>query len=178
MAVEVPIQGLDVRLGAEVSVTANSTAANDTVIGANTLRGEYILVPSGAALYKPTGIEWKNGTVVNGSTVAYLFTVDANPAVDTFMATVAWGQATQTGTSAVQRIGPKQLFSNLVAGGTILFAAIATASASGRYLTATITSQTNSKGVTVGNAPIIGQGGAWTSTTEGPYMKVYFKAVR
>ena len=165
-------------LGTETSVTLNSAAANDTVIGANAMRFTFTTMPSTAPFFYITGIEWKNGTVVNGNTHAWVSTVDAVAYPSSVYTTLmAWGSLVQAGASSVQRLGPTQLTSHLVPAGSLLGVSIATGSATGRYATATVASANNDKAFTVTSDAPAGTGGAWVATTEEPYIKLYYKPV-
>lgn len=161
-------------VGTETNTTPVA-GANDTVISANLRRFTFFTLPSTAAFYVITGIEWLNGTVVNGSTHAAIFRVDASPPVDTQKPLVAWGTAAQAGASGVQRVN--LLGSMLVQGGTLLGASICTGSATGKYGTTTVASANNSSAFTAaGNQPT-SDTATWAATTEEPYIKVYYKPV-
>lgn len=161
---------------AEASSTANSGAANDTVIGANTRRYAFITLPSTATYYRITGMECSNGTVVNGNFHALVEMVDASPPVAVSTIVVATPQfAAQTGASSVQRLSV--ISSQLIPGGTLLGCSIATASATGRYLTATVASANNSKAVAPAGDVPLRDGTAWAATTEAPYFKLYYRPV-
>jgi hypothetical protein len=144
------------------------------VIGATVRRYTFFTLPTTAPLYRITGIEWLNGTVVNGTTFAAVEQVDAIPPSATQVNLVAWTRAvTQTGGSGVQR---NSVVSTLdIPGGTILGAYVATNSASGRYGTTTVASANNSKSLS--GTPVLADTTAWSATTEEPYIKVYYKPV-
>lgn len=160
----------------ETSTTNNSAAANDTVPGANSRRYSFITLPTTATYYRITGIEWKNGTVVNGNSHPIVELVDASPPVAVSSCVVAWPHfVAQAGASSVQRMSV--IASLLIPGGSVLGCSIATASATGRYLTATVASANNIKAVTVAGDIPLRDGTSWTASTEEPYMKLYYKPV-
>jgi hypothetical protein len=160
-------------LGTETN-SSPVAGGNDTVIGATVRRYTFFTLPTTAPLYRITGIEWLNGTVVNGTTFAAVEQVDAIPPSATQVNLVAWTRAvTQTGGSGVQR---NSVVSTLdIPGGTILGAYVATNSASGRYGTTTVASANNSKSLS--GTPVLADTTAWSATTEEPYIKVYYKPV-
>lgn len=136
-------------------------------------------MPTTAALYRITGIEWLNGTVVNGGVQPSIHYVDANPPTSAVTKLAAWfGVATQTGVSAVQRVSVAG--GGLVEGGAILGAAIVSSSATGRFGTTTQGSANRLKAIaynTNGDLAMGSNGTAWSAGTEEPYIKVYYKAV-
>jgi len=125
--------------GSEDSTTNNSAAANDTVVGTTLTYYSFFTLPSVAPLYQITGIEWKNGTVVNGSIMAAVHRVDANPPTLAKSIQICQIlQETQTGASAVQRASV--ITPNLVPGGTLVAVGVVSNSATGRLLSATVSS--------------------------------------
>lgn len=170
-----PPQGFRVRQGAEANTTPVA-GGNDTVIGADKQDYSFFTLPSAAAFYVITGIEWLNGTVVNGNTSSGVYKVDANPPTLAAEGLVAFGvEVAQTGAEAVQR--QSNVVSQLIPGGTVCGAFIWTASATGRYGTTTVSSANNQKGLTYSAIPVNVNTTAWTATTEEPYIKVYYKPV-
>lgn len=165
--------------GTETSTTANSGAANDTVIGANTRRYAFLTMPTGAAYYELTGFEWLNGTVVNGNCQAVVEQVTATPGSDanndmTLLVAVC-GRVGQSGAGVVQR--NSFIRGHLVPAGSLLGCSIITASATGRYQTATVASTDNTKAVTFGTDIATQDANAFGASTESPYIKLYYRPV-
>ena len=164
-------------VGTETSQTINSAAANDTVPGNSLRLYAFVTMPTTAPYWDITGIEWKNGTVVNGSVMGLVELVDANPPAVTQTTLLAFTKpATQTGVSAVQRNSDITQIGQ-VRSGAIVGVAIWSSSATGRFLTSTVSSRNNSKAIAYSAVPAISNGTAWTASTEETYAKLYYKPV-
>jgi hypothetical protein len=175
MSIETPIQGRKLRLGPELNTTPVA-GANDTVAGAGTQHFTFFTLPTSAAFYSITGIEWLNGTVVNGNVNTAIYKVDANPPSSAIVQLLVFGaQVVQSGAEAVQRnsaiVGP------MIPGGTVCGVMFDSSSATGRFGTTTVASGNNSKTISSSADYTLGNSTAWTATTEEPYIKVYYKAV-
>lgn len=161
--------------GSEASSTNNSGAANDTVTPSTSCRFyNYFTLPSTGKLYIITGIEWKNGTVVAGNVVCGIQSVDANP--PTIAGVVLLG-LTQTvaasGTSAVQRVSV--LSCNIIRGGSLIAVFIQGASATQRFMTATVGSANIRKNVSPTANIENAETSAWVAYTESAYCKIYYR---
>ncbi len=176
MSFRAPIQGLRTKLGAELNTTP-VTGANDTVIGNSTQYWTFFTMPTASDLAVPTGIEWKNGTVINGTVEAAIYEVDANPPSSAQVTLVAFiRQVSQSGASSVQRSSAVQPV-GLLQGGKIYGAFVWSSSASGTFLTATVSSNNNKKSVAYSSVPAVQNGTSWTAGTEEAQVKVYYKPV-
>lgn len=159
---------------------ANTTpvaGGNDTVIGSGVRVYTFFTLPSTAAFFRITGIEVKNGTVVNGNWAAAIEAVDANPPTLNPTTLQCWTQQnTQTGVSSVQRASMMGGMT-IQPAGRLLAAFFYGNSATGRYGTTTVASANNAKTVAYTQDFPMGNVTAWTATTEEPYIKVYYKPV-
>lgn len=174
MSIQVPIGGKNTRLGTEQNNTPVA-GGNDTVVGSSNRYYTFFTFPSTAALYKVTGFEVLNGTVVNGSWQCGVEEVDANPPTLNQNSLLAWCPAiSQSGTSAVQRTS--RVSGVLIPGGQLVGAWVVSNSASGRLGTTTVSSRNNQRAIALG-APANTLTNAWVAGTEEPYIKVYYKAV-
>ena len=174
MSIRVPIGGKNVRLGAEIALNTPVSGGNDTVVGSSNRYYTFFTTPSTAAYYVITGIEIKNGTVVNGSWQAGIETVDANLPTSANTSLLAFSPAvSQSGTSAVQR--NSQVFA-IVPANTIVGAWVVSNSASGRMGTTTVASGNRLRAIALG-APANTATNAWVAGTEEIYIKVYAKPV-
>lgn len=176
MSVEVPVQGIGTRLGTEASITNNSAAATDTVVGTTLTYYSFFTLPTTAPLYTITGIEWKNGTVVNGTIMAAVHLVDASPpTINASSLVTQILQTAQSGANAVQRastVGP-----NLIRGGTLIGVGVVSNSATGRLLTLTVSNANNTRAIAFTQATLTGSSVAWAATTEEIYCKLYYQPV-
>lgn len=159
----------------ESSLTANSGAANDTVVPTTSCRFyNYFTLPTTGKLYMITGVEWKNGTVVAGNVVCGIQTVDANP--PTLAGVVLLG-LTQTvaaaGTSAVQRVSV--LACHPIRGGSLIAVFIQGATATQRFRTATVGSSNIRKNVAATANIENAETSAWVAYTEQAYCKIYYR---
>lgn len=164
-------------VGTETSTTANSGAANDTVI--NTTNCFFTVLgtmPTTAPFFFVTGLEVKNGTVVNGNMQLSIWQLPENPPTTAQIVTLAFSPIfTQSGASAVQRTS--NVVSRLIPAGTIVAGSISSSSATGRYQTATVSAANNLKAFAIQANPLNGTNTVWTSGTEEPYFKMYYKPV-
>lgn len=163
-------------LGPETSTTVNSGAANDTVVGTTLTYYAFLTLPATNPLWVITGIEWKNGTVVNGTMMAAVHIVDANP--PTLNASMLVGQImqlAQSGASAVQRSSFNTPM--IVPASTLLGVGVVSNSATARLLTATVASRNNTRAIAFTQATLTGSSVAWAATTEEPYIKLYYRPV-
>lgn len=179
MSVQSPIQGLLTRLGVEQNSTPVA-GANDTVVGTTNRYYTYFTMPTTASLFIITGFEWLNGTVVNGGVMAHLerltgaLSSGSPPSNNT--TTLAWtALSTQTGVSQVQR--QSTVTSHPVVGGTVVAASVVSNSATGRFGTTTVSAFNNLRATVLATAVAMGSSTSFTSGTEEPYVKVYYKAV-
>jgi len=158
----------------------NSTpvaGGNDTVLGTANAYYTFFTMPSTYNLYKVTGFEWLNGTVVNGNVISVLVTPDANPPVANGYTVVAWCTAIiQAGASAVQRVS--QVTSTVIESGTLVGAFLSTSSATARFGTTTKANANRLKAFGFTADPAMGSFTVpWAAGTEEPYIKVYYKGV-
>lgn len=162
-------------LGAEANTTP-VTGANDTAIGNSTRYYTFFTLPTTAPFFQITGIEWLNGTVINGNVEACIELVDANPPVSAQTTLMVWTrQVAQSGASSVQRVSTGALSGPMIAGGSICGAFIWSSSATARFQTATVSSNNNTKAVAFSSVPAVQNGTAWSAGTEEAQIKVYYK---
>ena len=175
MSIEVPIQGKAPRLGVEFVVNTPVAGGNDTVVNTTNRLYTYFALPDNG-LYLFTGIEWKNGTVVNGNVMAQIEKVNANPPTNNARTLLAWiASPAQTGISSVQRAGTSTygITSLPVPGGTICGASISSNSATGRFGTTTQSAFANVSAISYTTQSQIGVTTTISNGTEEPYIKVY-----
>lgn len=161
-------------VGTETNTTPVA-GANDTVLGASNTYYTIVTMPTTAPAYIITGLEVLNGTVVNGSFVCNVNTIDANPpsvAKTTLLALSAW--TAQSGASAVQRVSQLTQYGLLLSGQTVALG-VASSSATGRYGTTTVGSVNNFRAIAAAASQGTGSTTAWQAGTEEPYIKMYYK---
>jgi len=157
---------------------ANTTPVTDdadftTAIG--TRYYAFFTLPTTEKLYMITGIEWENGATVNGSIIAGVDVVNANPPTiaDTPLLAVSQ-QVTQTPINTIQRVSI--LSSNAIRGGTICgaWASCSSATATLREQTG-LGSQNQLKATAYDLTPSFSENTAWTTATARKYLKVYYR---
>jgi len=137
---------------------------------------QHFTLPTTNDFYIITGVEWKNGTAVDGDVKVGVDLLDADPPVAPEVVTVAFGAPiAQSGTSAVQR--NSFITSDLIPGGTILGGWFATSSATGEYRYNEESSENISKAdsYTVDTPKL--NDIAWTASGTTPYVKIYYKGI-
>lgn len=175
MSFEAPIQGKAPKLGTEFVASTPVAGANDTVLNTTNRIYTYFTLPTGG-LYVITGIEWLNGTVVNGNVMAGVEQVNANPPTSSDRTLLAWiASPAQTGTSAVQRVS--RVTSFVIPGGTVCGAFISSNSATGRFGTTTKAAFANVSAIAYTTQAQVGVTTTISNGTEEPYIKVYASRV-
>jgi len=184
------ISGLRVKQGIDAlsksmivdSVESSNTTVTDDQQSTLTDRKAYSIafnLPTTFEFFIITGIEWKNGTTVNGQVIAGVDILDAFPPVSRMANIVALNEVVNaSGTSSVQR--PSILFSNLIPKSSLLSAWIQTSSATQQLRSLSGGSSQNifkSETHAVALQVPVGDGIAWSTSNLELYMKVYFKGV-
>lgn len=156
----------------------NSTPVTDNADFTATAGNRYyafLTIPSDYLLYEITAIEWKNGATVNGTIIAGIDIVDADPPTNahTPLAAVCI-YVTQSGTSAVQKnslISPCMLRA-----GTVIGAWISSNSGTATLREQTgLGSQNQYKATAYSNTPSAAEATAWSTATARKYIKVYYR---
>jgi hypothetical protein len=169
--------GTDVLWKSFEQAEASSTpvaGATSTAVGAGIRLYSFFTLPTTENFYIITGIEWKNGTVVNGNTTGGVDIVDANPPVlsSTILATIS-AELANAGTSSVQR--QSRVIGHPIRGGTICGVWVYTASATQTYGTTVVSSANNRKSVAYTAAVPNQDVTAWTASTVQGYVKAYYR---
>ena len=158
-----------------VSEELNSTPVTDdnqsSII--NNRYYAYHTLPTDYKFYIITGIEWKNGSSVAGNIMTGVDAVDADTPTLNSTPLLALGQeATQTGTSAVQRVSI--ISSKLIKAGTIVGIWI-NGSGAGLFRYQTISSANRIKNIAGYDAtPSFSDNSGWSASTVGIYLKLYY----
>lgn len=138
----------------------------------------YITLPTTSKWFMITGIEWKNGTVVNGNVFAGIEFIDANPPVLANVLTGAFIQPiAQAGTNAVQR--GSVVSSMPIRGGTTIAAWLVSDSATSKLRSLSAQPSINNKKTISGAVDYTnGNSTAWAAGTNYYYIKVYYRGIK
>ena len=150
------------------------TDDTDVAIGANTLViSKAITMPSTEKYYFITGLEWKNGATVNGSTTPSLWRRDD---VSGGWVLLAWGEATvNTGASAVQRVSLTS--SSMIRAGTVVRMGIHTGSGTHTYRELNISANGVVQSLTYTVNPPNGILESGSTAADDIYAKIYFRGI-
>lgn len=134
----------------------------------------YFTLPTTNKYYIITGIEWKNGTVVNGNMICGVEISDAIPTTNNITLSAVGQQTVQTGTSAVQRCS--NISSDVIKGGKIIAAFIHLNSATGRIRWLEGQSANNyARTSTYTASPPSLNSDSWVASTIRAYIKIYYR---
>lgn len=156
----------------ETSEYSNETAVpNLQTTMANSRRYLIFTLPTTEKYYIITGIEWKNGSVAAGNTMAGVDLLNADPPTLNGVSLVAiTSQVANTGNDAIQR--NSRIVSNLIRGGIILGAWISIADSAQNYWYSSGTQY--AKTVTYSSSPPNHNNDAFI-TSNVFYIKVYYR---
>ncbi len=157
--------------GVEESSTPITDDSEGT-IGTGELKASVFTMPSLADYYRLTGLEWKNGTVVDGTVLCGLSIVDADPPVANEMTLIGFCKEIQTGADSLQR--SNNIVGGLIPSGAIVGIWVWTSSATGEYRFDVVASQNRAKTVAFGTPPNM-ESTAWGATTVELFLKAYFR---
>ena len=176
------IDGANNTISNAVNISAEQSSTPVTDNGESNLNSGiryyvFIQLPTTEKFYTITGIEWKNGTVVNGNIFSGVEAVDANPPTLASTMLVATGQpVAQAGVSSVQRVS---IIGGgaMIPGGTILGVWIGTGSGTGtfRHQTGLASQNTEKSGFTFSVDYPNGNSTTWGANTIYKYIKLYYK---
>jgi hypothetical protein len=141
---------------------------------------QFFTLPITEKLYVITGIEWKNGSTVAGSTICGAVFVDGIPPTNPAVPTVAFGQLTaNSGTNATQRVS--QIVCQPIRGGTPIGIFVQSSTNSQTYRALSTNSINNRKtGITfpTGGDVANQENNAWVANTTNIYLKVYYRGYK
>jgi len=161
----------------EASTTPVTTDADVALTSGNRAYSIFTL-PTTYDYYMISGIEWENGTTLDGSVRAGVDIVNADPITLAAGITIAWGsQDLQSGSGSVQRT--RDISSQLVAGGTIMGAWVVSNSATATFGSDTVGAASDP----IRRAIAFTSDGnhfsttSYTSSVERFYIKIYYIGV-